>query len=225
MSLRSFLVVAAATVLLSPARVASAQNSPLTQAQKQFVERYVEAIRAKDVSREKALIHPKSLACITPENAVYFDEIFAMRRRHRVDAIQRASAQVVPSGERLFLEDEVVYPVRPSHWLQIDLASGAASSTTLLIQVVADHGAWFEVIPCPTPATVVKVREKKLRDEQNDQRARALLPMLKDPLLSELKEMIAHGRKATAIMRYSKESGETTGVAARVIDLIEESKQ
>ena len=46
------------------------------------------------------------------------------------------------------------YPVRPTHLLQIDFATGSNSSTTLLLQVVREGQEWREVVPCPRPETI-----------------------------------------------------------------------
>jgi len=209
-----------AACLLGVAARAPAENVPLTAEQRAFADRYVDAVRAKDVTKLKALVHPKSLECIRPESAAFYDDIFARRVRYGATAPYRASAQPIPPGQPLFLEGEVTYPVRPTHWIQIDLKPDATSSSTLLVQVVT-RGTWFEVLPCPTPATLAKFRDKKIQDGKDAQRAGDLLAGLRDPLLGELKELVGAGRTATAIMRYSKASGESTGVARHLIELLE----
>jgi len=213
-----------AACLLGVAAQAPGENVPLTAEQRAFVDRYVDAVRAKDVAKQKALVHPKSLECIKPESADFYDDVFASRVRHRATAPYRTSAQPIPPDKALLMEGDVIYPVRPTNWIQIDLNSDATSGSILLVQVVADRGTWFEVLPCPTPATLAKFRDKRIQDTKDAQRARELLAKLRDPLLAELKQLVSQGRKATAITRYNKASGESLGIARHLIELLEAQK-
>ena len=210
-----------AACLLGVAARAPAENVPLTAEQRAFADRYVDAVRAKDVTKLKALVHPKSLECIRPESAAFFDDVFARRLRDGATGPYRASAGPIPPGDPLLMEGDLTYPVRPTQWIQIDLDPDATSSVTFLMQVAVARGTWFEVLPCPTPATLAKFRDKKIQDGKDAQRAGDLLAGLRDPLLAELKELVGAGRTATAIMRYSKASGESTGVARHLIELLE----
>jgi len=201
-----------------------AGNTPLTPEQQAFVERYVDAIRARDVGRLKSLVHPRSLACIQPETASFYDDVFASRTRQPAGAQYAASVQVVAPGQPLMMEGDVTYPVRPTHWIQIDFAPGAASGTLLMVQVVAERGAWLEVLPCPTPGTLAKYHAVKGMASTQEQRAKELLANLKDPLRGELRQLLRDGRKVSAILRYNQEAGEDLSVARRVIELLSELK-
>ena len=203
---------------------AFAQNAPLTPEQQAFVERYVDAVRAKDVGRLKALAHPRSLACIQPETASFYDDVFASRTRQPAGAQYAASVQTIAPGQPLMMEGDVTYPVRPTHWIQIDLAQGAISGSVLMVQVVAERGAWLEVLPCPTPATLAKYRAARATTSTQEQRAKELVANLKDPLRGELRQLLRDGRKVSAIMRYNQEAGEDLSVARRVIELLSELK-
>src|SRR5262249_10073790 len=199
-------------------------NAPLTPDQQAFVERYVDAVRAKDVGRLKALVHPLSLACIQPDTASFSDEVFASRTRQPAGAQYAASFQAIASGQPLMMEGDVTYPIRPTHWVQIDLAPEATSGSLLMVQVVAERGAWLEVLPCPTPATLAKYRAAKTTASTQEQRARELGPNLKDPLRAELRQLLRDGRKVSAILRYNQEAGEDLSVSRRVIELLSELK-
>ena len=215
------LVVASAGLLAFSGEVV-AQTSPLSPEQTAFVERYVDAVRAKDTHRLKALVHPKSLACIQSDAAAFFDDVFASRIRDRADAQYRASVQPIAPGQPLLMEGDVTYPVRPTHWIQVDLAPGGTSGTILMVQVVAERGTWLEVLPCPTPATLAKYRAAKATASTQEHRARELLTNLKDPLRAELRQLLRDGRKVSAIMRYNQEAGEDLSLSRRVIELLSE---
>jgi len=210
--------------LMCVAGEAAAQDVPLTPEQHAFVQRYVDAVRAKDAGRLKALVHPHSLACIQPDTAAFYDDVFRGRTRYATGAQHAASAQTIAPGQPLIAEGDVTYPVRPTHWIQIDLAPGTASGAILMVQIVAERGAWLEVLPCPTPATLAKYRAAKAAASTEEQRARELLTNLKDPLRSELRQLVRDGRKVSAIMRYNQEAGEEPSVARRVIELLGEQQ-
>lgn len=211
--------------LLSAGGEAAAQAVALTPEQQVFVERYVDALRAKDVGGLKALVHPKSLACIRPETAAFYDDVFAGRIGHPADAQYRASAQPIAPGQPLFMEEDVTYPVRPTHWIQIDLILGATSEMTLMVHTVAEHDQWLEVLPCPTPATLQKYRAAKANASREEGRAQELLRNLKDPLRSELLDLLRDGRKVSAIMRYNQEAGEDLSLSRRVIELLSDVRE
>ena len=69
---------------------------------------------------------------------------------------------------------------------------------------------------------LAKYRAAKAAASTQDQRARELVANLKDPLRSELRQLLRDGRKVSAIMRYSQEVGEDPSVARRVIELLGE---
>src|SRR5439155_21225114 len=116
-----------AAALLGVAVPAPAENVPLTPEQRAFVNRYVDALRTKDVTKLKALLHPKSLDCIRPESTDFFDDIFARRLRDGATGPYRASAGPIPPGDPLLMEGDLTYPVRPTQWIQIDLDPDATS--------------------------------------------------------------------------------------------------
>ena len=210
------------TCLLNLACAAAAE--PLSAEQNMFVDRYVDAIRANDVARLKMLVHPKSLACITPESADFFNDVLARRARYTSVHSYQASARPIAPGEALFMEENVTYPARPTHWIQIELNLGPTSRATLMVQVLAEGGIWRELVPCPTAAALAKYREAKAQARSADQRARVLSAKLSDPLRSELRQLLSQGRKVEAITRYNAETGENLGIAKRVIELLRAEK-
>ena len=70
---RIALALAFGLVALSAARAQTAQGVPGEI--NNFVTQYVSATNAKDSARLRSFLYPKSLACITPENKDYYDEM------------------------------------------------------------------------------------------------------------------------------------------------------
>ena len=55
-----------------------APTTVLTTAQRIFAEAYVDAVTGMDIERYKYLLHPKTLACMSSDNAAYFKLIFVI---------------------------------------------------------------------------------------------------------------------------------------------------
>jgi hypothetical protein len=75
---------------LAPEPSGDASDQTLSTEQKTFVERYADAIRAKDVARLKTFVHPGSLACITPDSAEFFDGHFGASGPQRLIELLQA---------------------------------------------------------------------------------------------------------------------------------------
>jgi len=120
----------------------------------------------------------------------------------------------------LLLENELDYPVRPSHQVQIDFDTGPSSSTTVVLLVVYDAGSWREVLPCPRPDTIAKMRAAKEESAKQDERAQQLAAKLSDPLRVELMDLLRKGRRVDAMKRYAAASGEDLAMAKRVVELL-----
>jgi hypothetical protein len=197
--------------LCSAAEVAAPKDSLAA-----FVERYARALQERDLDGYKRLVHPRSLACADVDQADYYEYLFH-QKQWLTARTARASFKIVPESHLTGM----VYPVRPTHLLQVNLALGEFKSKTLLVQVAAHEGAWFEVVPCPTPDVLRTLRASAAKERAEVARAEALLSSLRDPLRSELAALLRQGKKVTAIIRYRDVSGEDLSVAKRVIELLE----
>jgi len=191
--------------------------------QKLFISDYVAAVNGKDVDGLKRLVHPKCLACINNENQDYFDDYFSREIRETIpDTYRITNITPIGNAEPLLMAEAFSYPVRPTHWVQFDFARGAYDSKSILRQIVKVEDAWFMVVPCPTPDTVKRFRQAKIAKEKQKERAKVLFEKLNDPLLSELKKLLAEGKKVQALKRYSSVTGESLSMAKKVVALLKE---
>ena len=211
------LALSASTVRAQPPPAAT-PTPPLQE----FVQRYVAAVNAKDAAAMKQLLHPGTMACITPETAVFFDDAFQRRFRHTIPAGHRLSVGAIGGAEPLLFEDMLTYPVRPTHVVQIAFETNTRTGAVLMIQVVQENAGWQEVLPCPKPEALAKFREA--REEQARYRAEAQRRAAAMPgkLRDELRQLLAEGRQLEAIQRYSAVTGANLTLARAVIrELIE----
>ena len=186
--------------------------------QEKFIKEYVAAVNAKNIIKLKKLVHPKCLACINDENRDYFDDYFTREIEERIpDSYKIVDIKPIGKDEALLMPEVFSYPVRPTHWIQIDFEKGAYASKSVLRQVIKLGDTWFMVVPCPTQQAIKRFRKVKIAKEKQKARAKVLYQELKKPLLSELKELYKKGKKIQAWKRYSSETGESLSMAKEVL--------
>jgi hypothetical protein len=191
--------------------------------QEQFIKEYVAAVNSKDVEKVKRLVHPKCLVCITDANRDYYHDYFSSEIEELIpDNYKITNIKPIGKDEPLLMSEAFSYPVRPTHWVQIDFERGPYDSTSILRQIIKSEDTWFMVLPCPTPITVKQFRGAKIKKEKQKERAMVLFRELKGPLLSELKELLKEGKKIQAWKRYSAETGEPLSMAKEVLLLLNE---
>lgn len=207
----------AAALVVSVAAAAHAQ-SPTPAADREFARSVIEAINGKSLERRKALLHPRSLACATAEATAFRDELIAdQQSRNDVPPKPRWSIRPQEPGPPIFVE-MLDYPLKPTHWLDIESETGTTSVTTVSLQLVRDGNAWREVFPCPKPETIAEARAARAAQPRREARIQALLdqmpPTLKDDVLRRLRD----GREIDAILYYQTATGEDLATAKDVVE-------
>ena len=98
-------------LLLAPmaALAADRADQPLD-----FAPHLVAAINGKKLEPRKALLHPKTLACITPVSKPLVDESLEDQFRFDIPKDYPARATPIPADRPLAVSDGVVIPVRPT---------------------------------------------------------------------------------------------------------------
>jgi hypothetical protein len=206
----------------APAR-AQGREVAIEVGHRRFAEQYVAAARARDAERYRRLVHPKSLACITDETRDFYDDWTARAFRwkwdgpYRIVAVRAVAKGAPPSLPR----GMAVYPVAPTHQIQIDLEMSATRSASLVAEIAASAGVWLQVLPCPTAEGLTEFRSARQATVAQEARAHALTAGLAAPLRAELTALLKAGRRIDAMRRYAAASGEDITMARRVIDLLE----
>ncbi len=191
-------------------------------ARRRLVQQYMDAIRTRDVDALTRLTHSASRACVDDASRPFFDSVLEGDLRHaravagyRITRIVPAGALSVPGvSDTLFRE-----PVAATHEFQVDFGT-AASQTTLIRRIAPVDGAWYIVVPCPTPDGLERFREREVRRREQRAQAEALAAGLKEPLVSELKALLAAGRRLDAVRRYREASGTDLTTAVSVVDVL-----
>ena len=192
---------------------------------KDFVTEYVAGLNAKNVPRLDALLHPQSLACVTPESKSYYDEARAAQMRDPIPANYTFTDSVPDDNELKALNGSWRFPVKPTRKLQIEYQQGEDSGI-LLVWLVQENGRWFQDDPCATDETLREFRDDEPARKKRIEKSRALAAEIKEPLRSELLGLLRDHKAVTATKRYQQATGSDEETAMFVIyELTPEARQ
>jgi hypothetical protein len=191
--------------------------------QSTFVKPWIEALRSRDKARIEQFSHPAVRACINPGTKEYFDHILDLEAdsdTSGADHITKlAPVKSLPAG--LFPEDGFRIPVQPTYEIQVDFDHGE-----LMMEYLAElNGSWFEVLLCPNEKGMAYFRKQMAETAEQRKKAVQLLTELKDPLRSELKDLLKRQQKIDAIKKYQAAASVDLTTAVLVINALQKSKQ
>lgn len=135
-----------------------------------LIGRYAAAVNAGDVEMLKPLMGPEYAACRTDENQAAYDAYLADGLGFSLPPGWTARLGELNADAPLPFGDLVTYPVRPGHYVLIDLAGepraepgdGLALPATVIQPVAEQDGAWSLVFGCPTPEGIARLRRAGL---------------------------------------------------------------
>jgi hypothetical protein len=187
------------------------------------VKNYVTAIRSKDPQKVLQTFHPAYRACVSPENKWFFDRDVA-RMSGDLPSTDYKVANIKPADPKeafggFLPADGFAYPVKPAYVIQVDFETKTEGSFySLVLEVAPDHGSWYWVGPCPNAKGLEFIQQRIREGDRQKAEARKRVAELKDPLLSELKQLLQGHDKIGAIKKYSKETGADLTTSVQVIN-------
>jgi hypothetical protein len=118
-----------------------------TPAFKTFLINYISAINSKDRAKLNECLYAKSVAMMA-EDQKLSDYWFGHRFKHSIPAGYKVYATAIPSDKPLpFEKDGVVFPVRPTHQVQISFDLTPESGVSIVLWTVCEKEKWYEVVP------------------------------------------------------------------------------
>ena len=208
-------IVGALTVSVT---VAARAQTTSPAADREFARSAVEAINGKSLERRKALLHPRSVTCATAEGTAFRDDLIAdQQSRYVVPPTHRWSIRPQEPGPPIFTE-MLEYPLKPTHWLDIEFETGPNSVTTVSLQLVRDGTAWREIFPCAKPEMMAKARAERAAKPLRDARIQALVDGMPTTLKDEVLQRLRDGREVDAILYYQVATGEDLAIAKDVME-------
>lgn len=207
---------------LASSAVAAADDDA-TAIENTFVKPWVAAMQSGDKAQVERFFHPASRACINMDTRLFFDTLLDRETSH--DQVGRGPYHI--SGVRpmkgappaLLPEDEFRYPVRPTY--QVDVQFDDLVMSRFVAQV---NGSWFEVYPCPDAKGIAFFRKQLAGAAERKKKITQMVSEMKDPLRTELKDLLRQQRKIDAAKKYSAAAGVDMGTAMLVIGELQRSK-
>jgi hypothetical protein len=190
--------------------------------QNTFVKPWIEAARPGDKARIEQFLHPLVRACINASTKEYFD--FGLDNETRAVAagsyLVTKLAPLKGPPPALLPEDGFPYPVQATYEVQIEFEKSSLLSVHFLAPA---NGSWFDVFPCPNEKGMAFMRQQLVAWAEQKKKAAQLLADLKDPLRSELTDLLQRGQKLDAIKKYQQAAGVDLTTAVAVINALRQS--
>ena len=172
-----------------------------------FIQPWLKAVLANDPTAFNRFLHPKVRACINDQTREFFARGDTLNPKSATAKYLITKLGPLKPPAPLFglPEDGFAYPVQPTYELQLEFEQ----TNTLVVRFLAlSGGSWFVVAPCPNEKGMAFLREETIRGNEQKQHVAALVADLKDPLLSELREILKKGQTLDAIKRYQQATGQ-----------------
>ena len=125
-----------------------------------LAEMFIAAVNAKSKEKQKATIHPRCFADLSPVQEEYQDETLARDFRKTIPEKRTVKVTKLNDGTLPF-GDMVVWPLNPTHQLEIEFSTGENSSSSIIRFIGKEKGQWFIIVPMINNENLMKYKEKK----------------------------------------------------------------
>jgi hypothetical protein len=193
---------------------------PDSQIRNTFIEPWAQAMQANDPEKLARFLHPQVLACRNARTKEYFDDFLRREIENKVKPGYRVTRIEALRGPSQFVSmvpaDAFSFPVQATYEIQIEI------DEAINIRALAPdaNGRWYEVIPCPNDKGIAMTHAGIEQRAEQEKRVAQLASELKDPLLSELKNLLQREQLIEAMHRYQAATGADMTTAHGVIEKI-----
>ncbi len=143
-------------------------------AEQVFIQRYVEAINAKDIKRIKSLMTPSAQACLNKGNEEYFADLFNQEFKRTIPSNYKALIRLLTSQEldqaqqRNLQGQRHGLPVEdiPPHHLEINFETGENYFSVIVKNLIWNKGTYGLDYACPSVEWLEEYRKRKNNPEE-----------------------------------------------------------
>jgi len=183
----------------------------------ELVNRFVAATNARDANGLNALLHPKSLACVTPENKDFYDRVVEFSMREPISPSYHFTDTLITEKDKVPADGYGDFPLRPTHQIQIQYTKGAEDYGIVIFWLVQENGHWFKDDPCIRAEMIKQFHDDLPNIKAREEATKALVAQIPDSLLGELKSLIRAGKSASASRRYREATGKDGNTSLAVV--------
>jgi len=206
---------------------ASADSVSVKAQQVNFVKDYLSAMQSKNRAAAMNLLHPALRACVTSQTRPFFDSIVTQQMDGFPSGpyshlhISPVKPKSDPSLWNFVPAKSFPYPVKPTYDVEIGFGNDAVTLFSDLLEVAPSGGSWYWVTACPNSAGMQFMRTLQTQAAAQKAKAKKLAALVHEPLLSQIKELIAAHDTIGAAQAYQKAKGGDLVTAAAIVDAIE----
>jgi hypothetical protein len=125
-----------------------------------LAEQFIAAVNAKSKEKQNATIHPLCFSELSPVQKDYQEETLARDFRKTIPEKHTVKVTKLDGGTLPF-GNMLVWPLNPTHQLEIEFSTGENSSSTIIRFIAKDKGKWFIIVPMLNKENLKKYGEKK----------------------------------------------------------------
>ena len=125
-----------------------------------LAELFIAAVNAKSKEKQKATIHPRCFADLSPVQEEYQDETLARDFRKTIPEKRTVKVTKLDDGTLPF-GDMVVWPLNLTHQLEIEFSTGENSSSSIIRFIGKENDQWFIIVPMMNNENLKRYKEKK----------------------------------------------------------------
>ena len=205
---------------------ASADAISIKAKQVDFVKSYVSAMQTKDRVAALKLLHPTLRACVTNRTRPFFDYLVTQQMTgfpsgaYAKLTIGPVKPKSEPSLWNFVPAKSFPYPVRPTHDITIEFGNGSVTYFSDLLEVAPSGDSWYWVTACPNADGVRFFAMMQAKAAAQKAKAKKLAAKVHEPLLSEMKRLIAANDTFGAAQAYQKATGSDFSTAMSVVDAL-----
>ena len=178
------------------AAAAKVEQPKITPEQREFGEKLIAAMRAKDLAKLNAMVAPSVRACFNKDTQPYLDAVLKKQTKHPVPKEYTLKVGAVPPQVSQ-PSKYVTFPLMPTAVLEIEF-SQADNSITLNRLIAQERGKWYTVASCPTAAGMERFHKLEKVRLAGVARAKTFLAQVKPPLKAQVLAYVAKGDNADA---------------------------
>jgi hypothetical protein len=188
--MRKFLLATVALLMLATTACRTgAPGEQGTPDQQELARKVVDAMSDQDFDAMKQLIAPSTLKCIGEHQDFLH---YRIKKQFELPISKDYHLKITKmTPDALNPSKLVTYPMRPTHFLEIEFPTADGGTATVTESIGQEDGKWYEAQPCPTELGLQRFTAEQNEKGEGRARIKAALEEVPDPLKSQLNELIA----------------------------------
>lgn len=171
--------------------------SSVTPEQRAFADKFVAAIEAQNVAKMRALVAPTTLMCFAGGKGKVLDSWIEDQFEYQIPKGYQVTASPIPP-DMLVPTKMATYPIPRTHLMEFQYSSGGATET-VTEEIGQEAGQWYAIPPCPTAKRMKQFTLTERKRAIARDRAEHAYAQLKEPLKSQMLDLIAKHEKSAAM--------------------------